>query len=95
MRRLLPYLVVVLAGCSQSSDPAVTRVAYQCESGRVVHVSHPSDSSAIVEYQGRTVQMTNAISASGARYVGEDLEWWSKGTGPGSDAAQPRHRALD
>lgn len=35
--------------------------------------------------------MTIAISASGARYVGGGLEWWTKGSGPGSAGTLFRH----
>lgn len=66
-------------------------MTYQCEGGRDVRVSYPSDSTAIMVYDGRTLQMTIAVSASGARYVGEGLEWWTKGSGPGSSGTIFRH----
>ncbi|MGV8923351.1 MAG: MliC family protein, partial [Thermomonas sp.] len=32
-------------------------------------------------------------SGSGARYVGSDLEWWTKGSGSGSEGTLLRHQA--
>lgn len=78
-------LVMILTGCSQLSEPESTRTAYECDSGRTIHVPYTSDELAIVEYRGRTIRLTSAVSASGARYIGEDLEWWTKGSSPGSE----------
>lgn len=94
-RSLLLALLVVLAGC-QSSEPkegatggvgdvGVGSLTYQCLSGATVHATYPSDSTAVVEYDDQTLRMTVAISASGARYVGDGFVWWTKGSGPGSD----------
>lgn len=93
MRRVLPAVVVALAACGPSPEPDVARIPYECESGRTVHASYPSDSVAVVEYDDRTIRMTRAVSASGARYVGEDLEWWTRGTGPDSKGTLFRHDA--
>lgn len=54
-------------------------IVYQCKSGNTVQASYPTDSTAVVDYEGQTRQMTLAVSASGARYVGGGLEWWTKG----------------
>jgi len=35
--------------------------------------------------------MQIAMSASGARYVGGELEWWTKGSGSGSEATLFSH----
>ncbi len=37
--------------------------------------------------------MSLAISASGARYVGGGLVWWTKGSGPGSAGTLYREQA--
>ena len=75
---------MVLAGCIRS-EPEDVRVTYACESGAEIHASYPSQNEALVEYGGEILRMTSAVSASGARYVGEDLEWWTKGIGAGSE----------
>lgn len=96
-------LVVIVASCGRSSsesDPptdrateSASRIAYQCESGRALQVSYPSDTTAVVEYESQTLQMTRAVSASGARYIGEGLEWWTKGSGPESEGTLFRHES--
>lgn len=66
-------------------------VAYRCDSGRAVRVRYPTSTLALVEYEGRTREMTQALSASGARYTDGELEWWTKGTGPGAWAMLLHH----
>lgn len=78
------------AGCSAASAPGAATVAdgawitYGCESGRSLAASYPTDSIAFVRYAGATREMRVAVSASGARYTGDGMEWWTRGTGPGS-----------
>lgn len=100
-RPFLLALFVVVAACGRSvpgddstaervAEP-VSRMTYQCASGGTVQASYPSDSTAVVEYEGQALEMTIAISASGARYVGGGLEWWTKGSGPGAEGTLFRH----
>lgn len=101
MRYVLPTLLCILAGCAQPlfSDDAPTSSAgstgtpltYRCESGATIQVHYPSNSTATVTYAEQTLAMTIAVSASGARYVGEQLEWWTKGAGVGSKGTLFRH----
>ena len=66
---------------------------YQCESGETITAAYRSGDTATVRYQTRTYTMHIAISGSGARYVGEGFEWWTKGSGPGSEGTLFRHQA--
>lgn len=66
---------------------------YQCDSGETVAAIYPTDDSATINYQGRVYTMNIAVSASGARYVGEGLEWWTKGNGSGSEGTLLQHQA--
>ncbi|MDR3089418.1 MAG: MliC family protein [Desulfobulbaceae bacterium] len=55
-------------------------ISYQCESGRRIVASYPEGGDrATVFYQGKTLRLTRAVAASGARYVGDGHEWWGKG----------------
>lgn len=45
----------------------------------------------MVQYKGGTYTMKNAVSGSGARYVGDDLEWWTKGSGAGAYGSLIHH----
>lgn len=96
MRILLPGLMAVataVGACVHvppASEPGF-RATYRCESGRRIQAWYPSDGAAVVVHGGRTLRMTLAVSASGARYVGGGLEWWTKGSGPGSPGTLFRH----
>lgn len=76
---------------AQSGNPVLS-FRYRCESGKQIRVSYPTSSSAIVNYESRRIPMTIAGSASGARYIGEDFEWWSKGSGEGAPGTLFYHR---
>lgn len=70
-----------------TEDPAAGMTAqtdYTCESGQTIQASYPTDSTAVVTYEGQTIPMTIDVSGSGARYVGGDFEWWTKGTDEGT-----------
>ncbi|CBL46176.1 Hypothetical protein HDN1F_25930 [gamma proteobacterium HdN1] len=53
---------------------------YRCESGETIAANYPTTDSATIQYKGHSHPMNIAISASGARYVGDGLEWWTKGS---------------
>lgn len=55
-----------------------------------MQVQYPTDQSAFVQHEGRRVRMSLVTSASGARYAGDGLEWWTKGSGPGSEGTLSR-----
>ena len=66
---------------------------YRCESGETIAATYPSTEVATVNYKGSHYKMQIAVSGSGARYVGSELEWWTKGSGPESEGTLFRHRA--
>ncbi len=86
---LLSCLGLAVAACSQETPPAPTSpieapttqtaaaVGYACESGKVVTATYPDTETARVSYDGRDYVLTSAVSASGARYAGQGLEWWT------------------
>lgn len=57
----------------QGQPPAA--VGYACESGRAIAVVYPDAETARLTYDGRDHVLTSAVSASGARYAGDGLEW--------------------
>ena len=85
----------LVAACNTApQEPAAASAfTYACESGQTVTAAYPTTDTATVQYQGRTYDMIIAISGSGARYVGGGLEWWTKGSGPGSEGTMLRHLA--
>lgn len=60
-------------------------VTYRCESGETIHALYVEASDTIrLQYRGVTVGMTPAISGSGARFVGGEWVWWTKGMEEGT-----------
>lgn len=87
---------LLLVACSSvplAQEEAVTSALYTCESGVKVVASYSDTDTATVHYQGRTYSLKNAVSASGARYVGEGIEWWTKGAGRGTSGLVLQHLA--
>ena len=80
-------LVLILAGCAPRPDatsmepqaPAVPATSYVCADGRIARALYPQTRIAQVTIEGSTYRLTQAVSGSGARYVGEGLQWWVKG----------------
>lgn len=82
--------VLMVSACSDSPQeqedaqmPAMasstsSERSYRCESGEEIAASYPTSDSATVQYKGRSYSMKIAVSGSGARYVGNELEWWTK-----------------
>ncbi len=96
MRRVLAGLMILtLAACEREAvappPPSEPRpgptptggapVRYQCEGGQTVTARYPDSNTVVVTWEGRDATLTIAQSASGARYVGEGLEWWTASRG--------------
>lgn len=63
------------------------QTSYRCADGSIVEASYPTTDTARILYDGGVIDMTIAVSASGARYVGGGWEWWTKGTTEGTLSA--------
>lgn len=86
---LLSCLGLTVAACSQEAPPAsaspveapisqpAAAVGYACESGKTIAVTYPDAETARVSYDGGDYVLISAVSASGARYAGQGLEWWT------------------
>jgi len=62
---------------AQPQSPPVPAVTYACESGASVEARYPDSSTAQLAYKGQTYALRTAQAASGARYVGSGVEWWT------------------
>jgi membrane-bound inhibitor of C-type lysozyme len=67
---------------------------YDCADGRTIQAQYPDRDTAVLKLGDAEIRMTIAVSASGARYVGEGRQWWTKGEAgtlaplrPGEDIA--------
>lgn len=76
----------------EASPPAAPRVLgkrqiYRCPSGKAAVAQYDTSGERLrLRYGKRYYTLKIAPSASGARYEGGGLVWWSKGSGPGSTA---------
>lgn len=52
---------------------------YACDDGRTVQATYPDTQTAVLSFDAQTHRLHIAVSADGARYVGEHWQWWSKG----------------
>jgi membrane-bound inhibitor of C-type lysozyme len=107
MNTLFPFTlasVLLVSACGSSpqnksseqapveATPTSSAHSYRCESGETITTIYHSSDSAAVRYKGSNYSMKIAVSASGARYVGGDLEWWVKGSGAGSEGTLFHHQ---
>lgn len=68
------------AAATPAPAPAAsTPTTYACDDGASVKASYPDADTAVVELDGKAHTLKIAVSASGARYVGDGLQWWTKG----------------
>lgn len=86
-------LSAAFLGSLVACTTAPVQQSYRCEGGATLVAAYPDTDTATLRYQGRTHHLRIARSASGARYVGDGLEWWTKGTGAGAEGALFRHMA--
>lgn len=66
---------------SASPAPAESAqtLSYDCDDGRTVQAVYPDTDTAVLTLDGERHRLHTAISADGARYVGEHWQWWTKG----------------
>lgn len=72
------------ASAPETTKPFPRTVTYECAGNARVVVTYPDPDSprpgpVKLLWKGRTSRLTEAMSASGARYVSRTLVWWSKG----------------
>lgn len=89
----LVAVALIAAGCNQSApeqpapaepaqptqpaQPPATPIGYACESGQTVTVSYPDTATAQLNYKNQAYVLRTVPSASGARYAGSGVEWWT------------------
>jgi membrane-bound inhibitor of C-type lysozyme len=68
-----------LAFAGGGSDPAITD-SYTCANGHKLNASYDAAyQTASVQLAGKTYRVTKATAASGVRYTGDGVKWWTKG----------------
>lgn len=77
MNKLLSIIALTSIFIAQPALAAKTDT-YNCE-GQKVRVSFPDEQLAVMDYSNELIVLKEAVSASGARYVGENFQLWSNG----------------
>ncbi|MFD1091106.1 MliC family protein [Providencia vermicola] len=77
MSKFLPIITLASIFMVQPALAAKTDT-YNCE-GQKIRVSFPNEQLAVMYYSDELIVLKEAVSASGARYVGENFQLWSQG----------------
>ena len=73
---------LVLGGCGHLG--AISEVTtYSCADGSTVTAGYRGKR-AVIHHRGKSHHLTIQPSASGARYTGEGVQWWTKGLTEGA-----------
>lgn len=72
-----PQTAALLPSGPVAVEPHVT--TYACEDGRSIKAGYPHRDTAVLSVGDHTYTLKIAPSASGARYTGFGLQWWTKG----------------
>jgi membrane-bound inhibitor of C-type lysozyme len=79
MKHIAAALVLALGTLTISSVSAASMGAkYACTNGSKVQATYNGNKARLV-LNGRVYLMTQALSASGVRYIGGGYTWWTKG----------------
>jgi membrane-bound inhibitor of C-type lysozyme len=84
IRRLLLIAFPWLLAACQTSLPMIPAAAanastYTCDDGRAVQAAYPDADTAVLTLDRQPHRLHIALAASGARYVGDSWQWWTKG----------------
>ncbi len=92
---LIPLLPLAACAPPDATPPpeqktvAMAWVRYVCEDGRTLSALYPDRETAQLKLGDTTHLLRIARSASGARYVGDALQWWTKGDEGGLAPLKP------
>jgi membrane-bound inhibitor of C-type lysozyme len=67
------------ASAGQAVNPPANVATYICADGQTIEAGYPDRDTAVVTYKGHAYTLKSATAASGARYVGYGLQWWTRG----------------
>jgi membrane-bound inhibitor of C-type lysozyme len=91
--RWIAGLAALLVGCGAASattvtielpgneTPQIAKLTYACGERRVTatYINTEANQFAVLNLGDATVAMVTVLSGSGARYAGQQYEWWTKG----------------
>jgi membrane-bound inhibitor of C-type lysozyme len=85
---LLGLIMLTACASSREADPqpaageTIGPVTFACDDGSAIAATFdnaPTPATVLLVRGDQTFTLPQAISADGARYVGDDIEFWSKG----------------
>jgi membrane-bound inhibitor of C-type lysozyme len=92
MLRIITLTVLLLTGSAAAATtvtielpgnetPQTAKVTYACGERRVTatYINTEANQFAVLDLGDATVAMVTVLSGSGARYAGQQWEWWTKG----------------
>jgi len=92
--RLWPALFLLLvAGTSAAADKGQW-MSYTCTDGQTLQASYPDRDTAVIRLKGKTHRLHSVESGSGARYIGDGWQWWTKGMHQGQLAPLSARETL-
>ncbi len=59
--------------------PGPAAIVYTCPDGAEVIARYPDTTTAVIRYKGKVHTLKTAPTGDGARYIGDGLQWWTKG----------------
>lgn len=79
-RALLIAPFLLLAGCQTPAPIATAKsTTYTCDDSRTVQAGYPDTQTAVLTFDRQVHRLRIAVSADGARYVGDRWQWWTNG----------------
>lgn len=79
-RNFLPLLpALLLLACAAQAADKNEWVNYTCADGQTLQASYPDHDTAVIKLKGKTHHLQSVKSGSGARYIGDGWQWWTKG----------------
>jgi len=64
-----------------NETPEIAKVTYACGERRITatYINTEANQFAVLDLGDATIAMVTVLSGSGARYAGQQYEWWTKG----------------
>ena len=75
-------MTVSIAGAPAQAADTIGPVTFQCDDSSLIEATFdnaPEPHTVQLVRNGQTFTLPQAMSGSGARYVGDDIEFWNKG----------------
>src|SRR5919106_2547441 len=79
---ILPLTFMLSGAPALAADSVIGPVTFRCDDGSAIEATFdntPDPATVLLVRGGETFTLPQAMSASGARYLGDGIEFWNKG----------------